>query len=98
MTTSGVESVSTTVNEGLKPQTEGSEERRPTTFKELRPSWLTPFFGANEPEPYKPPERGHPCKAFSRQVHECLDRNGNNVDFCQSKLALLQSCLKELGL
>ncbi|KAG8344535.1 hypothetical protein TRVL_04641 [Trypanosoma vivax] len=64
-------------------------------FRTERRSWLTPFFGSNIPEPPVTYSSAHPCSAYSQKVHECLDRHGNNVDFCQSKLFLLQSCLRE---
>ncbi|ORC87332.1 uncharacterized protein TM35_000221310 [Trypanosoma theileri] len=79
-------------------QTNIGDAKKGVAFKEFRRSWLTPFFGANEPEPLLSSGAPHPCKYFSRQVHECLELNNNNVDFCQTKLALFQSCLVEFDL
>ncbi|RNF25866.1 uncharacterized protein Tco025E_01871 [Trypanosoma conorhini] len=74
------------------------DSKKTVAFKEFRRSWLTPFFGANEPEPELSWGSAHPCKVFSRHVHECLEQHDNNVDFCQTKLALLQSCLDEFNI
>ncbi|RNF05088.1 hypothetical protein TraAM80_04734 [Trypanosoma rangeli] len=74
------------------------ESKRAVAFKELSRLWLTPFFGANEPEPQLPWNTKNPCQVFSRYVHECLEHHDNNVDFCQTRLALLQSCLNEFNM
>ncbi|KAH9578747.1 hypothetical protein LSM04_003991 [Trypanosoma melophagium] len=74
------------------------DSKKGVAFKEFKRSWLTPFFGANEPEPLLSKGALHPCKQFSRQVHECLELHDNNVDFCQTKLALFQSCLIEFNM
>ncbi|KEG10962.1 hypothetical protein DQ04_03111070 [Trypanosoma grayi] len=78
--------------------TDIGDSKRTVAFKEYKRSWLTPFFGANEPEAQLASSTAHPCRLFSQQVHECLERHGNNVDFCQSKLALFESCLNEFKL
>ncbi|XQJ29792.1 hypothetical protein NXY56_005852 [Leishmania guyanensis] len=68
-------------------------------FKDYRRSWLTPFFGSNEPEPtFQEEGTLHPCQIFSRQVHTCLEKNNNNFAFCQTRVAVFQQCLREFSL
>ncbi|KAK7201967.1 hypothetical protein NESM_000264700 [Novymonas esmeraldas] len=67
-------------------------------FKDYRRSWLTPFFGSNEPElSFKAVEVGHPCQIFSREVHKCLDANRNSFAFCQTRVSAFQQCLREFS-
>ncbi|CBZ29654.1 conserved hypothetical protein [Leishmania mexicana MHOM/GT/2001/U1103] len=67
-------------------------------FKHYRRSWLTPFFGSNEPEPTFRQERAqHPCQIFSREVHRCLEEHSNSFGFCQTRVAAFQQCLREFS-
>ncbi|KAG5470665.1 hypothetical protein LSCM1_01911 [Leishmania martiniquensis] len=67
-------------------------------FKQYRRSYLTPFFGANEPEPSVQAEGApHPCQHFSREVHTCLEANHNSFAFCQTCVAAFQKCLREFS-
>eukprot|EP00796_Vickermania_ingenoplastis_P001550 gene1550-935_t len=68
-------------------------------FSHLKRSPLTPFFGSNVPEPVSSlaPKRGdHPCTAYSKQVHRCLDRTNNDFALCQSSVFAFNKCLNEL--
>lgn len=68
-------------------------------FKNYRRSWLTPFFGANEPEPiFKEEETLHPCQIFSREVHLCLEGHQNSFAMCQTRVAAFQQCLREFSM
>jgi hypothetical protein len=68
-------------------------------FKNYKRSWLTPFFGSNEPEPIFEEEKTlHPCQIFSRDVHMCLDMNNNNFGLCQARVAAFQYCLREFSM
>ncbi|EAN93827.1 hypothetical protein C3747_135g103c [Trypanosoma cruzi] len=78
--------------------TDIGDSKRTVAFGEYRRSWLTPFFGSNDSEPQFSWNAVHPCKLFSRHVHECLEQHENNVDFCQTRVALLQSCLNEFNM
>ncbi|KPA84857.1 hypothetical protein ABB37_01325 [Leptomonas pyrrhocoris] len=68
-------------------------------FKNYKRSWLTPFFGSNEPEPIFEEEKNlHPCQIFSRDVHLCLEVNNNSFALCQTRVAAFQHCLKEFSM
>ncbi|CCW60387.1 unnamed protein product [Phytomonas sp. EM1] len=70
--------------------------RGPDVFLQYRRSFLTSFFGSNEPERYLDgQQKVHPCKIFSKEVHKCLNGNGNNYFMCQSRVAALQKCMNE---
>ncbi|KAL7699812.1 hypothetical protein N2W54_002770 [Lotmaria passim] len=68
-------------------------------FKNYKRSWLTPFFGSNEPEPiFEEAKHLHPCQIFSRDVHLCLEMNNNSFPLCQSRVAAFQHCLREFSM
>ncbi|AYU81822.1 hypothetical protein, conserved [Leishmania donovani] len=68
-------------------------------FKDYRRSWLTPFFGSNEPEPtFQQEGTQHPCQIFSREVHRCLEDHHNSFAFCQTRVAAFQQCLREFSM
>ncbi|GET91601.1 hypothetical protein, conserved [Leishmania tarentolae] len=68
-------------------------------FKQYRRTWLTPFFGSNEPEPtFRLEGAQHPCQMFSREVHRCLEEHSNAFAFCQTRVAAFQQCLREFSM
>ncbi|KAG5471084.1 hypothetical protein CUR178_02392 [Leishmania enriettii] len=68
-------------------------------FKYYRRSYLTPFFGSNEPESDAQPKGApHPCQRFSREVHACLEANHNSFAFCQTRVAAFKQCLREFSM
>ncbi|KPI90093.1 hypothetical protein ABL78_0738 [Leptomonas seymouri] len=67
-------------------------------FKSYKRSWLTPFFGSNEAEPFFEEKKLNPCQAFSRDVHQCLEANNNSFALCQTRVAAFQHCLREFAM
>lgn len=67
-------------------------------FRQYKRSWLTPFFGANETEPYLLHTTVHPCRIFSNEVHRCLHSRGNDYGHCQPQVAAFQKCLVDFKL
>ncbi|KAG5496321.1 hypothetical protein JKF63_02623 [Porcisia hertigi] len=68
-------------------------------FRNYRRSWLTPFFGSNEPEPtFQREGTPHPCQILSREVHKCLEAHNNSFALCQTSVATFQQCLREFSM
>ncbi|CCW67729.1 unnamed protein product [Phytomonas sp. Hart1] len=96
---SSTPSIDSTKSEHARVSTHATSigySRGSDAFLKYRRTFLSSFFGSNEPEPYFDVQKEvHPCKIFSKEVHQCLNTNANNYLFCQSRVAAFQRCMDE---
>ena len=57
------------------------------------PSFFTRLFGTNEAA--KSTGTLHPCEHVVNEIHKCLEKNGNNADYCRSTINVMEGCFRE---